>query len=138
MNNVFIVAFVSLLIISVSLYVRLYQINIRTTKDFGKLMITNIALQEYINQLEGNKIKSDESIHQENFIKFLSDSRDWAYSYIEEFQASMEKFIDAVDDDITYFDEFGDVISTNRPDYEAMKKISQAYKELIKVMPEDN
>jgi hypothetical protein len=30
--------------------------------------------------------KTDQDIHKENFIKFLSDSRDWAFEYIENSQ----------------------------------------------------
>jgi len=75
----------------------------------------------------------------EDFLKFVSDSREWAFEYIEEVQKVITDFKTKVNPHIEYFDKFGDVISNQRPDYEAMKTISVAYKELISVLPgEDN
>jgi hypothetical protein len=36
----------------------------------------------------------DQDIHKENFIKFLSESRDWAYDYIEMSQTTIKEVID--------------------------------------------
>jgi hypothetical protein len=79
--------------------------------------------------------ESDNDVHKENFIKFLSDSRDWAYEYIETVQSGLNKFVSDVDADISHFDEYGDTISMSRPDYNAMKNISNSYKELKKLLP---
>ena len=104
-------------------------------REIAKLLVNIIVLEEYINSIEENKIQSDESVHKENFIKFLSDSRDWAYTYIEEVQDGLASFVDAIGSDIEHFDTYGDVLSTNRPDYDAMKRISIAYKELKNLLP---
>ena len=37
---------------------------------------------------------SDDTIHKENFIKFLSDSRDWAFEYIERSQKTIKEVSD--------------------------------------------
>lgn len=71
-----------------------------------------------------------------DFLKFVSDSREMAFEYIEEVQAGIKSFIDAVDKDIEYFDKYGDVIST--PLSKPMESISLAYKDLKKLLPEDN
>ena len=81
--------------------------------------------------------ESDNDIHKENFIKFLSDSRDWAYEYIETVQSGLNKFVSEVDPDISYFDEYGEVLSIGRPDFDAMKNISKSYKELKKLLPDE-
>ena len=78
---------------------------------------------------------SDNDVHKENFIKFLSDSRDWAYEYIETVQSGLNQFVNDVDADISYFDEYGDALSMSRPDYNSMKNISKAYSELKKLLP---
>jgi hypothetical protein len=67
----------------------------------------------------------------------LSDSREVAYNYIEDVQAGLNDFISKVDPLLSYFDEYGDTLSVERPDYSAMKQISSAYKELIKLMPNE-
>jgi hypothetical protein len=70
------------------------------------------------------------------FLKFISDSRDWAYQYIDDVQEGINKFIKEVEPEIAYFDEYG-VASSAYPHYHSMKKISLAYKELKTLLPED-
>ena len=78
--------------------------------------------------------ESDNDVHKENFIKFLSDSRDWAYEYIETVQSGLNKFINEIEPEISYFDEYG-VVGDAYPHYHSMKKISSEYKELKKLLP---
>ena len=78
----------------------------------------------------------DENIAKDNFFKFISDSREWAYEYIEEVQNGLAKFIDAVDYDIEHFDKYGEVIWT--PLSKSMQNISTAYKDLKNLLPEDS
>ena len=85
-------------------------------------------------QQESNK--TDKERANEDFLKFVSDSRNEAYSYIEDMQASLNKFISDVEPEISYFDEYGEVGSAY-PHYNSMKKISKSYKELKKIMPVD-
>mgnify|MGYP000155092499 CR=1 FL=1 len=77
---------------------------------------------------------SDNDVHQENFIKFLSESRDWAYGYIEEVQNGLKEFVDIVDPDLNHFDRFGEVGSAY-PHYDSMLKINNAYKKLKQLLP---
>ena len=81
-----------------------------------------------------NKTEKEKS--NEDFLKFVSDSRDLAYTYIEEVQLLLNKFITDVEPEIAYFDEYG-IASSAYPHYHSMKKISGAYKELKKLLPED-
>lgn len=62
----------------------------RLTQECAKLFIDNKTLEEFIatNNVE---FKNDSDIHKENFIKFLSDSRDWAFDYIETSQKTIEE-----------------------------------------------
>ena len=69
----------------------------------GELFIKNKALEQVSFQIKNNDNLSDDAIHKENFIKFLSDSRDWAYQYIEDVQAGLKKFTDDIKPEIDYF-----------------------------------
>lgn len=111
----------------------------KLSDDFAKLFIDNAVMQEYIDIMksEGTLPKNDEETHKENFIKFLSDSRDWAYEYIDDVQNSLQKFVSDVDSHINYFDEYGNVLSENMPHSLAMSQISKSYKELKKLLPEE-
>ena len=107
--------------------------NSKLKKRIKVLAISLVRVEDLVNSTK--KDDKDNDVHKENFIKFLSDSRDWAYEYIEDVQSGLNKFVDAVDADISYFDEYGDTLSMARPDYAAMKNISTAYKELKKLLP---
>jgi hypothetical protein len=55
------------------------------------LLIKNAALEELTNRIKNDAGVSDDSVHKENFIKFLSDSRDWAFEYIEMSQKTIKE-----------------------------------------------
>jgi hypothetical protein len=97
------------------------------------LAMSLVRVQDVFNNT--NQKESDNDVHKENFIKFLSDSRDWAYEYIEDVQASISLFVSEVEPEIAYFDEYG-LVGDAYPHYHSMKKISQAYKDLKKVLPD--
>jgi hypothetical protein len=138
-KDIFIVVFATLsFCFALSYFVVLRQ-SIKLKRDVSKLFIEKTLLQEYVDITKSTKTKedSDDSIHKENFIKFLSDSRLWAFEYIENVQKGLTKFVNDVDADISYFDEYGEALSMSRPDYPSMKNISKAYKELKTLLPED-
>lgn len=107
----------------------------RLTQECAKLFIDNKALEEFI-ALNNVEFKNDSDIHKENFIKFLSDSRDWAFEYIEEVQSGLTKFVSDIEPEINYFKEYGDVASM-QPNYYSLKKITEAYEELTKLLPKE-
>ena len=110
---------------------------ISSQKLAGKLYVDNFTLEEYIKTVSNAKEdKTDQQIHQENFLKFLSDSRDWAFNYIEEVQSGLNKFISDVEPEINYFKEYGDIIAME-PNYNSLKKITEAYEELKKLLPKE-
>ncbi len=140
MKDIFIVVFATLSFCFAISYLLVLKQSISLKKDLSKLFIENTLLQEYVDLSKSTKIKEDseDSIHKENFIKFLSDSRLWAFEYIENVQKGLTKFVNDVDADISYFDEYGEALSMSRPDYPLMKNISKAYKELRTLLPTED
>ena len=106
-----------------------------STQYLAETMLLYLASEE--NQKDNINIdQPQETIHKENFIKFLSDSRDWAYQYIEDVQKGLNKFVTEVDRDIDYFDKYGGVVPSS-PNTDILKRISTSYKELKQLLPED-
>ena len=60
----------------------------------AELFIKNKALEELTSQIKNSMGMSADSVHKENFIKFLSDSRDWAFEYIEKSQQTIKEVSD--------------------------------------------
>ena len=121
---------VFLFIVSVRLTFRIYYLINRI-----KMLSVAYAKIEALTSLKDNS-DMDNDIHKENFIKFLSDSRDWAYQYIKDVQDGLEKFVNEIEPEIAYFDEYG-LVGDAYPHYHSMKKISAEYKELKKLLPSE-
>lgn len=101
----------------------------------NRIKVLSIALARVEELAKSNKEdEKDNDVHKENFIKFLSDSRDWAYLYIEDVQSGLTEFVNAIEPEIAYFDEYG-IIGEAYPHYHSMKKISQEYKKIKKFLP---
>jgi len=66
----------------------------KTNLLLAELFIKNRALEEVNSQVNNGINMSDDTIHKENFIKFLSDSRDWAFEYIEKSQQTIKEVSD--------------------------------------------
>jgi len=135
LGNLIIVSLSSALVFIFAAYMISLGKLIRLRKSMAKLFIEKYTLEEYIKVLQDNKEdKTEDQTHKENFLKFLSDSRDWAYQYIEDVQNGLTKFVNEIEPEISYFDEYG-VVGDAYPHYHSMKKISQEYKELKKLLP---
>jgi len=114
------------------LFLSLYLFQIKKNRTILANTLNLLLMQQSIS--DANKIDKEES--NEAFLKFVSDSRDWAYQYIDDVQSSLFKFVSDIEPEIAYFDEYG-IASSAYPHYYSMKKISGAYKELKKILPED-
>jgi hypothetical protein len=123
----------SLLFISLSV-LSVLSVKVRALKNNVKKL--SVAYSK-IENLMSSQTKLDNDAHQESFIKFLSDSRDSAFDYIEEVQSGISDFVLEVDPLINYFDEYGDVMGMV-PNYDNMKKISVEFKKLKKLLPEES
>lgn len=136
MTNILLVIIITLTIAFGFTYFNMLRKLSSSKKEAAKLLVNIIVLEEYIKGIEENKIQSDESVHKENFIKFLSDSRDWAFEYIEEFQAGLDEFVSSIEPEINYFKEYGDLMSMS-PNYYSLKKIVEEYEKLKKLLPKE-
>lgn len=125
---IFSILFFALVFKNVQLRVKLSSTTVELLKSYLDRTIMEEKLSE-IKELESKKDPSSEA-----FLKFVSDSRDWAYQYIDEVQSSLDKFITDVEPEILYFDTYGDLMSAE-PNYNSMKKISASVKELKRLLP---
>jgi len=136
MNNVIpIIAFTLAGSFALAYLFALIKIN-KVNKSFTKLLISHKSLQQFIdtNNIE---FKNEDDIHKENFIKFLSDSRDWSFSYIEDVQSKINKMILDIKDDVEYFEKF-ESLYDGHPSYDMLKNFVKSYKELQDLLPKEN
>ncbi len=122
------------LLVAVTIAAIFMTLKVITLRQRIKVLVVSLSrVQDIFNNTKEEE--KDSEVHKENFIKFLSDSRDWAYEYIEHVQGGITKFVNEIEPEIAYFDEYG-LVGDAYPHYHSMKKISQEYKELKKLLPE--
>jgi hypothetical protein len=136
MKDVVLIFFIVLSILFAILYLKVLSKLKKLSLTSAHLVLENFKLNQYTESIKANQELTDNDIHRENFIKFLSDSRDWAFTYIEDVQNGLTKFVEQVDPSINYFLEFS-TLSEGHPLHNSMKKISIAYQDLKKFLPND-
>jgi biopolymer transport protein ExbB/TolQ len=111
----------------------------RMAEAFSKVLISQTQLElAYDNYVQAKSIVDNTDIHTQNFIKFISESRDWAFKYIEDVQNGIKKFMNEVQPQIDYYNKYGIVIEGVVPPHDfALKKISKEIDELKKFLPEE-
>ena len=93
MSNIFIIILGTLTVsFAIAYSVTLYRIT-KINQAFAKIFISHESLQDFISK-NNVEFKNDSDIHKENFIKFRSDSRDWAFEYIEKSQQTIKEVSD--------------------------------------------
>jgi hypothetical protein len=95
MNSIIIIGLTTLTVsFAIAYSVTLYRVT-KINQAFTKLFISHESLQDFITK---NNVE---------FIKFLSDSRDWAYQYIEDVQKSIDSIVEKTADTVKYHKDFG-------------------------------
>ncbi len=125
---------ITVLSLSTLFFLFLYVVQKRANKVIVAKTLETLLMQ----QLTKGTNKTDKDQANEDFLKFISDSRDWAYQYIEEVQSGLKTFIDEVGPQIEHYNKYGAAVDGMVAPHDfALKKISMAYKELKKLLPEE-
>jgi hypothetical protein len=130
--EVILIAILSFLVIALSfIFVKVRLDTIKLAKNNLELNFENTMMLEKL--VEQQDVINEISFKKnDDFVAFLSESRDWAFSYIEDVQTSIAKFVEKVGPVLAYYDKFGRI--NENP---SMNTIFDAYTDLIKVLPEN-
>jgi hypothetical protein len=108
----------------------------KITNSFTEVLMSKVELQKaYENYANIKNLNIDQDIHTQNFIKFLSDSRDWAFEYIESVQDGIKKFMNEVEPQIKNYNQSEE--KENFLTQFTIKKLSKEIAELKKFLPEE-
>jgi len=139
MNLINFILFLVFLISTLSFIYLIIKTNVEKRKLIGIYIQSEMDkhfLNEKINELY-KELSARELSESDGFVKFISQSRDWAFEYIEEVQKALAEFDKEVAPRLewanTYGRVAGDTVHT-----ETITKISEAYNKLKLVLPENN
>ena len=121
-----------------ALSIMLVRIRIKHRKAVAAIIQLELDRQILVEKLADEMQKTNLMSMESNndFIKFLSASRDAAFGYIEDVQGALNSFIIKMDKQMEYYKTYGQVIET--PHTPILEEVSKLYNDLKKVMPESN
>lgn len=122
------IVFVALLMIIITLSFSLKRLSVK----FKKASAENFLLKEKIAELN-DRGESKKLEQTEGFIKFISESRDWAFQYIEKVQIAIKNFQDVFHPfAVQYYEN-----KRTRIPKEEFPAIVEAYKKLVEELPDE-
>lgn len=84
------------------------------------------------------RLNIEEETHKENYLKFVTESRDSAFKYIDDVQSALSKFFNEVGPQLEYYNKYGIVVDGMVPPHDfALKKISKEVEDLKIFLPLD-
>jgi hypothetical protein len=98
---------------------------------FSRIVILNKRNNDLTKELLKLRETSNES-----YVKFITDSRDWAFQYIEEVQTGLKKFADEIEPQLNYFNTYGRTVPSHNDI--ALDVITKSFSELKTLLPEEN
>lgn len=127
------IIFLLIVLVVIGLLISVVKLRLKNRRLAAELLQStldqNILLTKLAEELKKREEVSVEKT--DGFLKFISESRDMAFEYIETMQEALVKFKDKVGPEIkymlTYGTATGDSLQTK-----SFLKIEKAYKELIK------
>lgn len=136
--NLDLIAMIAMSVVIALLLIDNISTRIKRRKLANQLMqlaLDKVSLLNEIGKL--TEQQQSTSIEQtDGFLKFISDSRDWAFGYIEEVQEALAIFDKKMSMLLKYAKTYGAVVESHLTP--TVEQIDEAYNELLKVLPKEN
>lgn len=122
------ITFVTLLILIIKTSYKVRQLSVKLIKS----EVDNAALREKLAELMTNS-ENKKLEETEGFVKFISQSRDWAFQYIERVQIAIKNFQDVFHPfAVQYYEK-----KRTRIPKEEFPALVEAYKKLVERLPDE-
>ena len=124
----FIAAFFGLILVSIRLSINNKVLKKDVEQGIVDLLLMKSELEKALKNTDEKKIEETEG-----FLKFVSQSRDWAFQYIESVQLTIKKFQDVFHPiAVQYYKDKEQPINQ-----EEFGKLFSAYKKLVEELPDE-
>jgi adenylate kinase family enzyme len=125
------IVFLAGLLTSVYVSIRFRNKYVKAHERYIQALVDKNAIEKKLQEFIQEKSNKDLE-KTDGFVKFISESRDWAFEYIEQTQSVLTEFVEKVGPVLDYYDKYGRIHES-----ESMNKILDAYQNLITVLPEN-
>ena len=127
------IIFSLIILVVVTLLISVVRLRLKNVRLASELLQSSLDQNILLTKL-AEELKRKEEISLEKtdgFLKFISESRELAFEYIETMQEALVRFKDKVGPEIEYMVTYGQA-GGDSPHLRSFVKIEKAYKELIK------
>jgi hypothetical protein len=127
------IIFSLIILVVVTLLISVVRLRLKNVRLASELLQSSLDQNILLTKLaEELKRKEEVSLEKtDGFLKFISESRELAFEYIETMQEALVRFKDKVGPEIEYMLTYGTATGDNLQS-KSFLKIEKAYKELIK------
>lgn len=113
-----------------------YAAGILVLSLLSTTLIVSLRIAKNKNKELEARLANREEIANESYVKFLNESRDSAYEYIEDVHKKLTEFAKKVEPQLDYYNTYGQAVQGLHTIL--AKEISEAYEDLKTVMPQEN
>jgi hypothetical protein len=99
-------------------------------------LVVALMIAKNKNKKLEERLSDREEIANESYLKFLTTSRNEAFTYIVDVQEKLEIFKEKIEAQLNYFNTYGRVVVS--PHTIMLEKIDSAYEELKTILPQEN
>jgi len=99
------------------------------------LMVSLIITKANNKKLE-HRLSNREEIANESYLKFLTTSRNEAFTYIVDVQDALERFKNKIEPQLNYYNTYGSAVQGIHQ--VLVKELNEAYEILKPILPEEN
>ena len=125
-------------ILSIAVILLLYGLAFLKKQQIDQFMLLtqakldNDILSKSLSQIAREK----QLVESEDFMKFLTSSRDYAFEYIDAVQDAVKEYNATLEPIFTYFKKYGKIVGES-PDTDHLDKIIAAHEEFMNIMPSE-
>jgi hypothetical protein len=124
------VIFIALILANISTKMQNNKLKTNLTQEFIDREIVMKEMQKLMAEID-----SKNSNQNDGFLKFVSESREAAFKYIEEVQAAINEFDSKVGPAVKYYKETGKML--DRKPSDLVRELADAYDKLMASMPKE-
>lgn len=125
-------------LLSIAVIVLLYGLAYVKKKQINLLLM--LAQSQLDNELLSSRLaqiaQEKQLVESEDFMKFMTDSRDYAFEYIDAVQEAIKEYNAVLLPIFNYFSKYGKIVGET-PDTDHLDKIMAAHAEFMKIMPSE-
>jgi hypothetical protein len=110
--------------------------NKENQNQINQLSIDNLMLLSKVSDLF-DELNAKKLENTDGFLKFIEESRNWAFQYIEEVQSALSQFDKEISSKFEWANSYGTVLG-DTSHLNIINEISLAYEKLKMLLPEDN